>query len=102
MSFIKVAKTSDVSENRMTCVNTRHGRIALTRIGDELFAFENTCTHDDGSLDGGEIQGETVSCPRHGALFNIRTGAVERMPATEPIEVFEVRVSGEDIEIKID
>ena len=102
MSYLKVARAAEVTEGRLMSVSTRFGRIALTRIGDEVLAFQDACTHDDAPLDGGELEGEVIECPRHGARFNMRTGKCLRMPATEDIETYEVRLNGEDVEVKLD
>ena len=102
MAFIRLAKISEVREGEVLSVETDIGSVGLTRIGEEILAFQNLCTHDDGPLDGGKLDGETISCPRHGACFNIRDGAVLRMPATEAIETYKVRVTGEDVEADLD
>ena len=102
MSRLKVASLSQIKEGEMIAVDTSAGSIAVTRIGNEICAFQNVCTHDDNPLDDGKIEGEEVICPRHGARFNIRTGAVCRMPATSDIEVYPAHLSGEDVFLDID
>lgn len=102
MSFHKVALFSDVKENAILAVNTRIGSIALTRVGGEILAFQNVCSHDENPLDDGRIEGMEVVCPRHGARFNIRTGAVVKMPATSDIEVYPVQISGDDVMVDLD
>lgn len=101
MSYIRVASASEIVEGSIKTVYTQAGRLGLTRVAGEILAFEDVCTHDDGPLAGGTIEGEVVTCPRHGAKFNMRTGAVLRMPATEDIETFVVRVQGDEVEVDI-
>ncbi len=101
MGYVRLADASEVQEGTVTTVHTRAGRVGLTRIGGDIVAFEDVCTHDDGPLAQGKIEGEVITCPRHGAQFNMRTGAVLRIPATEPIEVFSVRLNGSDVEVDL-
>lgn len=99
MGYIKVAKIKDIKEGKVLTVHAKFGRIGLTKIGKEIFAFQDRCTHDDGPLSGGTISKEVISCPRHGACFNLKSGRVLKMPATEDIETYPVKITGEDLEI---
>ena len=73
----------------------------MCRASGELYAFENLCTHDDGPLDQGELDGFEIECPRHLARFDVRTGDVKRGPAFLPVETFPVRQSGDEIEVDL-
>ena len=66
--------------------------VLLVNLAGRLYAVENTCPHDGGELDGGTIEAETVTCPRHGARFCLKTGRVLKPPAFEDIACFEVRI----------
>lgn len=91
MSFVKLAPLRDIQEGKLLSVNTIHGRVALTRRGEDIFAFEDRCSHDDGLLSDGALINGAVECCRHGAQFDIKTGKCLRMPATEDIEVYKTR-----------
>lgn len=65
--------------------------IALFNVGGEYFAFEDACPHDGGELAQGETDGEQIVCPRHGARFSMRTGAVLSPPAYQDLRTFPVR-----------
>ena len=65
--------------------------IAVYNIDGDLYAVEDVCTHDCGELAGGEVHGFEVECPRHGARFDLRSGAVTSPPACAPIACFPVR-----------
>lgn len=65
--------------------------IAVYNVDGDLYAIEDTCTHDGGDLAGGEVHGFEVECPRHGARFDLRTGAVTAPPAVTPIAAFPVK-----------
>lgn len=64
--------------------------IAVYNIDGDLYAIEDVCSHDGGELAGGEVHGFEVECPRHGARFDVRNGAVMCPPAYEPIASFPV------------
>lgn len=88
-----------MNEDRIFVVHTRIGRIGLLKREGKILAFQDICTHDNGPLSGGTFRGVEVECPRHGARFNIETGRVLCMPATEDIEIYAVRTNNDDIEI---
>jgi 3-phenylpropionate/trans-cinnamate dioxygenase ferredoxin component len=68
--------------------------VGVYNLGGEFYAIEDRCSHDDGPLCEGDFDPETgvVICPRHGANIDIRTGDALTLPATEPVDVFPVRV----------
>ena len=68
--------------------------IALVRIGDDVHAIGDTCSHDDVSLSEGFVQAEDcmIECWKHGALFSLKTGEPETLPAVRPVSVYEVAV----------
>ncbi len=66
--------------------------IAVFNLDGELYAIEDVCTHDGGELTGGIVDGSEIECPRHGARFDIRTGAVLCPPAYEPVAKFPVKI----------
>jgi 3-phenylpropionate/trans-cinnamate dioxygenase ferredoxin subunit len=68
--------------------------IAVYNIDGQLYAIEDVCTHDGGELAGGPVIGFEVECVRHGARFDLRTGAVTCPPAYEPVTVFPVKEEG--------
>jgi len=74
--------------------------VALFNVDGELLAVEDICTHDGAPLADGEVEGEQITCPRHGARFSLRSGEVLAPPAYEPLPCYEVRVAGEWIEVR--
>ena len=66
--------------------------VLLLRVGEAFYAIEDVCTHDGQPLTDGPLQGCEITCPRHGARFDVRTGAALYMPATEPVATYEVEV----------
>ena len=72
--FVKVAETSEVTPGTARLVNMKGKQIALFNIEGTFFALENACTHEEGPLAEGEIEGHEVTCPWHGAKFDVRAG----------------------------
>ena len=67
--------------------------VAIFNVNGTYHAIEDVCTHDGGILSDGEVEGAVITCPRHGAQFDVRTGAALCMPAVTPTAVFPVRVA---------
>lgn len=99
---VPVAPSSDVVEGHARVFEVDGLRIAVCRAGGKVYAVEDRCTHDDGPLGDGHIEGHSVECPRHGARFDIRTGAVLRMPAVFPVRTFPVVERDAQILVEID
>ena len=97
MAFVKAAKVSDVPAGGVKVVEVGEESIALCNVDGEIYAVANVCSHDDGPLGEGCLLGDEIECPRHGARFDVRTGAVRSLPAIIPIPTFEVKIEGDDI-----
>lgn len=99
--FLKIAGTQDVptGHGKMFSVGGKH--IALFNIEGTYYAIDDTCTHKGGPLSEGEVEGGKVTCPWHGAIFDVITGEVVRPPAPVGVSRYNVRVAGDDIEIEI-
>lgn len=94
--FIKVAKVSDLEPGEKMLVEYDDEDVGLFNLDGEFYAISDVCTHDDGPLVEGELEGIQVICPRHGARFNIKTGE-QTMPAFAPVPLYDVKIEGEDI-----
>jgi 3-phenylpropionate/trans-cinnamate dioxygenase ferredoxin subunit len=99
---VTVAKVHDIQPGQIKYIEVNDNRLAICRVGDDFYCIEDMCTHDGGSLGAGTLQGDVVECPRHGAQFNVRTGAVVRMPAVSPVETYPVKVEGDDIKVLLE
>jgi 3-phenylpropionate/trans-cinnamate dioxygenase ferredoxin subunit len=99
--LVKVATVDEVPVNSSKLVEIDNIRIALFNLNGEFYAIEDVCTHDGGPLVEGEIvNGHEVRCPRHGARFDIRTGAALSLPAFEPTIAYDVYIQGQDLLIE--
>lgn len=95
--FVRVGRVGDVPDGRPEVFDIEDRKIAVYRLGGAYYAIDDVCTHDGGPLAEGEVEGEVVTCPRHGAQFNIKTGAALTFPAITPVDTYPVRVEGEDL-----
>jgi 3-phenylpropionate/trans-cinnamate dioxygenase ferredoxin subunit len=96
--FIKVAKTADLAPGEKMLVEYEDEEVGLFNIDGQFYAISDVCTHDGGPLVEGELDGEFIICPRHGARFNVKTGA-QTMPAFAPVPLYDVKIEGDDIYI---
>ena len=101
--FVSVAKTSEVPDPGTLLVEVGERLVALVHAAGHFYALDDVCTHDGGPLSEGPVdpQEGTIACPRHGAKFDIRSGAALTMPATKPTKAHEVKVEGEQILVRL-
>ena len=95
--FVKVGRSAEVPDGRPEVFEIEDRHIAVYRLDGAYYAIEDICTHDGGPLAEGEVEGQEVICPRHGARFDLKTGAATCMPAITPVESYPVRVEGDDL-----
>ncbi len=74
--------------------------VAVFNIDGDFYAIEDVCTHDGAEIASGCLVGDEIECPRHGARFNVRTGAVLSAPAYEDLETFETRVENHTVQVR--
>lgn len=99
--FVAVAKLSELADPGRQLVEVDERLIVLFRVGGDVFALDDVCTHDGGPLGEGELEDHTIACPRHGAKFDIRTGEALSMPATKPTVAHQVKIVGDDIMVQV-
>ena len=100
-SAVAVAKVSELAEGAFKPVQVNGKRLLICRVEGKLYAIDDTCTHDDGPLADGLLDGHEIECPRHGARFDVRSGKVLCLPAAVGIGSYPVMVEGEDIKVEI-
>ena len=102
--WVKVGETGAWAPEpgQVKVVMPRGDRIALCNVDGDLYAIDDVCTHDGGPLDQGELLGDQIECPRHGALFDVRTGKAITLPAIFPIKTYPLKVEGTDILIELE
>lgn len=100
--WIDVAAVEELTPGTHRLVEVDGAVVAVFNLDGAYHAIEDVCTHDGGTLTGGAIDGEQIVCPRHGARFSIKTGAVLAPPAYEPIHTFPVRVHAGRVQVRDD
>jgi len=96
----RTVRVADLKPGARQVVEVDGVEVALFNVGGELFAVEDVCTHDGAPLGDGTVTGEEITCPRHGARFSLRTGAVLAPPAYAPLPCYAVRVAEGWIEVR--
>ena len=97
--FIKVARVADLPPGERLWLEFEEETVVLFNINGRFYCIVDVCTHDGAPLEDAQIEGHEVECPRHGARFDVRTGAALCLPAVSPVPTFEVKVEGPDIYI---
>lgn len=100
--LVTVAQDHEIAEGTVKVVEAGGRRIALCKFNGSVYAIDDVCTHDRGPLDQGELIGDEIECPRHGARFDITTGRATRLPAIQPVRTYPVRVEDGAIVVEVD
>jgi nitrite reductase/ring-hydroxylating ferredoxin subunit len=76
--------------------------VCVINLDGEYYAVADTCTHAKASLSNGQLMGNEIQCPMHGAYFDVKTGAVMSPPAVEPIATYAVTIEGKELYLEAD
>ena len=98
--WVTVAAVAELTPGMRRIVDVDDVQIAVFNLNGEFYAIEDVCTHDYAPLDDAKLEGDEVICPRHGARFCIRTGAVTAPPAYEPVTTFPVRIHDGQVQVR--
>ena len=102
--IIDVCPLSELQPGQMKLVEWEDLEIGVFNCAGTLYAIEDRCSHDDGPLAEGPFDESrcAVECPRHGSLFDLRTGKPLTLPAYEPVDTFKVIVEDDTIKLEVD
>lgn len=100
--FQRVASTGDIPTGSLKAYTVGYQKLAIAHTEDGFWAVADECSHDSAPISDGELRGHEVVCARHGARFDLRTGAVTAPPAIVPIDTLELKIEGEDILVLIE
>jgi 3-phenylpropionate/trans-cinnamate dioxygenase ferredoxin subunit len=102
--IIDVCTVSELPDGERKLVTWEDLEIGVFNCDGSYFAIEDRCSHDDGPLAQGEFDAETctVECPRHGSLFDLRTGKPKTLPAYEPVDTFPVHVDNDTVKLEVE
>jgi 3-phenylpropionate/trans-cinnamate dioxygenase ferredoxin subunit len=94
-----VCRTADVPDGEARGFDVEGAPVCVVHVGDEWFAIGDTCSHAEFSLSEGDVWPDEceIECPKHGAMFSLRSGEPQTLPATRPVPTYAVRVDGDDV-----
>lgn len=95
--FYHIGSVEEFANPEIKRYRVQEHDIAVARVGDEFFAFDEICSHQYASLAEGWLEEFAIECPMHGARFDIRSGEVLSLPAVENIHTYVIEVRGDDI-----
>jgi len=98
----RIAQTGEVFPGKTRIIQAGKKELVLCNVDGVYYCIDNVCTHDEGPLGEGELMGDIIECPRHGAQFNVKTGEVMAMPAVVPISTYPVRVEGDQVVVTLE
>jgi len=108
MGFAKIGKISDVKVGTMKKFEVEGKEILVSNIGGKYYAINNKCTHRNGDLSQGKLEGNIVTCPKHGSKFDITTGKVVSGPKIPLLklkindeEKYEIKIDGDSLLVKV-
>jgi 3-phenylpropionate/trans-cinnamate dioxygenase ferredoxin subunit len=99
--FVTVATTADIPAGQVRVFSVDGFDVAVANVDGAFYAIDDVCTHDGGPLGEGTLFGDQVECPRHGARFDVKTGAVRALPAVLPVRTYEVRLEGDEVQVRV-
>jgi 3-phenylpropionate/trans-cinnamate dioxygenase ferredoxin component len=100
--WINVVEPLALADGDHIVVDVDGTEVAVFKIDGQFYAIEDVCTHDGAEIASGELEGNEIICPRHGARFCVKTGAVKSPPAYENIACFPVRIENGKVQVKDD
>ena len=100
---VKLCDVDSLADGDIAMTEIDGRAIAYARIGDTWFAIDDTCTHARVSLAEGIVDDDecTIECPKHGALFDLRSGEALTLPATNPVLVHEIAIDGTEVHVRL-
>ncbi len=100
-TLVPVAKTADIPVGAFKPVAVGEKRLLVCHTESGFYVVDDTCTHDDGPLADGFLEGNAIECPRHGARFDVTTGKVLCLPAAVPIKSYPTTIEGDEVKARI-
>ncbi|HUI89352.1 MAG TPA: non-heme iron oxygenase ferredoxin subunit [Anaerolineales bacterium] len=92
IEYVEIVPAAEVPSGERMFVEIEGKPIVIFNIAGQYFSIADVCSHDDGPVGEGRLEGHTITCPRHGAQFDVRTGKVMQMPAVVDIPAYPVRI----------
>jgi 3-phenylpropionate/trans-cinnamate dioxygenase ferredoxin subunit len=100
--FITVTRVEELKPGQVEVFEVGDEFVAVANVDGVFHAFADVCTHDDGPLVEGDLEGCIVTCPRHGARFDVSTGAALSLPAVVPLPTFKVQAIDGEVQVRVE
>lgn len=100
--WVDVCAENALTNGENIIVDVDGTEVAIFKIDGQFYAIEDVCTHDGAEIASGELDGDEIICPRHGAKFCVKTGAVKSAPAYEDVATFPIRIEQGQLQVKDD
>jgi nitrite reductase/ring-hydroxylating ferredoxin subunit len=97
LSEVRAAALGDLTPARPLAVDLNGRRVALVRIGEQVHAVGDVCTHQGGPLGEGTVKGTRLACPWHGWMYDVRTGQCVFPARGGPVPSYPVRIEGDEV-----
>jgi 3-phenylpropionate/trans-cinnamate dioxygenase ferredoxin subunit len=97
---VSALKLSELQDRKPVKITINGEDLCVTRIGDEVFAIDDTCTHSEASLSEGDVTDYKIECWLHGAEFDLRTGAAVTLPANIAVKTYSVKIVNDLVEVQ--
>jgi 3-phenylpropionate/trans-cinnamate dioxygenase ferredoxin component len=101
MSFVKACALADVPDEGALAVEIDDMPVAVVRIGAEVFALRDVCSHAEVALSEGEVYDHTIECWLHGSCFDLRTGKPTNPPATQAVPTYQVKIEDDEVYVSL-
>ena len=100
-AYARACALSEVPADGVIGVEVCGEPVAVVRVGGEVYALRDVCSHAEVALSEGEVYDHTIECWLHGSCFDLRTGKPTGYPATEPVPVYPVKIEGDDVYVAL-
>jgi 3-phenylpropionate/trans-cinnamate dioxygenase ferredoxin subunit len=101
-SWVSGGRAENLGPGKVRVVIGPRQRLAVCNVDDSYYCIDDVCTHDGASFETGELDGNEIECPRHGARFDVTTGRATCLPAIVPVKVYPVQIENGEIRIQVD
>jgi 3-phenylpropionate/trans-cinnamate dioxygenase ferredoxin component len=99
--YVRACALADVPEDGAVGVEVQGTPVAIIRVGGEIYALHDVCSHEEVPLSEGDVYDHTVECWLHGSCFDLRTGKPTGPPATKPVPIYPVQTEGDDVYVAL-
>ncbi|HZD17102.1 MAG TPA: non-heme iron oxygenase ferredoxin subunit [Actinomycetota bacterium] len=100
--WVTIGSAGEVADGEVNNYSVGERQVSVANVDGDLHGFDDVCTHQQCSLAEGDLDGTVIECPCHGSRFDITTGEAVHGPATDPVDVFEIREQDGELQVLMD